>query len=663
MKIVDNASWFDYEYRELRKKRRKAEKTFRQTRNQEDRDAFVALRKETTKMARGKKQEHYVSKIREATNKPKMLFKVVNTLTDSEKVNALPTAASDTILANNFLSYFREKIRKIRQSFQPAASPSDESTTANISSFHTFDEVTEDELKEIIKSYGVNTSPEDPIPANLLKDHADILIPYWLEIVNLSLSTGSMDCLVSAVISPLLKEADGLVDPELYPNFRPVSNLIFLSKLIERCVKVQLDKHMSRNKLHSEQAYGYKSGHSTELLLVDVVDNLLTAFDKKQASVLLLLDLSAAFDTVDQTKLLQMLHSEIKMEGTVLKWFEAFIKGRSQRVKINNAYSESETLEYGLAQGSVLGPPLFNIYIRPFYPFIQSSSYSVKGFADDHQLFRRFVPVFQTHVLGTSINDCLSMVSEWMNTFFLKLNKSKTKILVLAPPDVLSLIEIHGMFMAEECIRFVSSAKNLGVWLDEHLDFRTHIRKVASSCFMTLRDIAKIKNFIPRECLCIVVCSLILSRLDYCNALYYNIHSKDLDLLQSVQNAAIRLVGGRFKYDRKPISPLYHELHWLRIRERIVFKICLIVHKCVWGAAPESLREMIVLMNKRTLKVVEKRYYSVYGQRSFSCAGPKLWNCLPMALRMEENTDEFKKLLKSFLMTSADMFYQQVNMR
>ena len=73
---MDNASWFDYEYRELRKKRRKAEKTFRQTRNQEDRDAFVALRKETTKMARGKKQEHYVSKIREATNKPKMLFKV-----------------------------------------------------------------------------------------------------------------------------------------------------------------------------------------------------------------------------------------------------------------------------------------------------------------------------------------------------------------------------------------------------------------------------------------------------------------------------------------------------------------------------------------------------------------------------------------------------------
>ena len=124
--------------------------------------------------------------------------------------------------------------------------------------------------------------------------------------MNLSLSTGSMDCIKSAVISPLLKEADGVVDVEVFKNFRPVSNLVFISKLIERCVATRLKQHMKDNKLDSKNAYGYKERHSTELLLVKVVDGLLTAFDKKKATVLLLLDLSAAFDTVDQNKLLHM---------------------------------------------------------------------------------------------------------------------------------------------------------------------------------------------------------------------------------------------------------------------------------------------------------------------------------------------------------------------
>ena len=443
----------------------------------------------------------------------------------------------------------------------------------------------------------------------------------------------------------------------------PVSNLIFLSKLIERCVAVRLNKHMTDNSLHSKHAYGYKSGHSAEMLLLNVVDDVLEGFDKKQATVMLLLDLSAAFDTIDQSKLLDMLKNDIGMDGMVYKWFESFIKGRTQRVRINSSYSESQLLEFGLAQGSVLGPPLFNIYIRPFYPFVHALSYQVEGFADDHQLFKRFVPLFQTHVLGSSINECLQAVSEWMSTYFLKLNKSKTKILVLAPPAVLSLINIKGMFMADKCMRFVSSAKNLGVWLDEILDFKTQISKVASSSFMILRNIAKIKSLIPQESLCTLVCSLILSRIDYCNALYYKINSRELNVLQSVQNAAIRLVSGRHKYDCVSLSPLFLKYHWLKVRERIVFKICLTVHKCVWGDAPETLKDMMVMSNTRTKKLVEKKFQSAYGQRAFSCAGPKLWNCLPLELRMADETDKFKTLLKSYLITSPEKLYHQVNMR
>ena len=496
-----------------------------------------------------------------------------------------------------------------------------------------------------------------------MEENIEILIPYWKELVNLSLSTGSMEYVKSSAITALLKEAEEALDPEIFKNYRPVSNLVFLSKLTERCVASQLKNHVKENKLESPNAFGYKEGHSTELLLVKVVDGLLTAFDKKTATVLLLLDLSAAFDTVDQKKLLKILKYEIGLSGIVYQWFESFITGRTQRVKINNEYSEEVELLYGLAQGSVLGPPLFNIYVRSLYPRIQALRYAIEGFADDHQLFKSFLPIFQTEVLGYDIDKCLKEVAAWMNEFFLKLNQSKTKILVLGPPSVLSSIDIKGTFTGNNCIRFVTSAKNLGVWLDENLDFGTHIRKLVASTFSVIRGISKIKSFLPRDYLTIIVCALTLSKLDYCNALYYGINKNELGLLQSAQNAAIRLIKGGHKYDRRSLTPIYNELHWLRIEERVVFKILLIVHKCVWNKGPESYRDMIKLSNERTLKLVEKRFSTEYGRRAFSCAGPKLWNSLPHAIRAEEVTEVFKKKVKSLLITEASELYRIMKMR
>ena len=180
---------------------------------------------------------------------------------------------------------------------------------------------------------------------------------------------------------------------------------------------------------------------------------------------------------------------------------------------------------------------------------------------------------------------------------------------------------------------------------------------------MVIRAIAKIKFFIPPESLCTIVCSLVLQKLDYCNALYYGINKNEIALLQSVQNAAIRLIDGRYKYDRVPLSPVYERLHWLKIEERVLFKLCLIMHKCVWGLAPEAFTEMVVLSNPRTMKVVEKDFSTSYGKRAFSCAGPKVWNCLPVKIREERNIKVFKKLLRSQLMMDPDRIYKLLTMR
>ena len=264
----------------------------------------------------------------------------------------------------------------------------------NNSFLEEFDVCTESEILDIIKEHGFRCSFSDPLPDSLLKDNVDLFLPIWTSLVNLSLSLGSIDGLLKqADIVPLLKAVG--IDFTLHKNFRPVSNLQFLGKLIERVVAKRLKRHMVINNLETSNQYGYKKGHSTETILLKITNDILIASDKKTATVLLLLDLSAAFDTVDIERLMEILYSEIGVRGTALKWFSSFLKNRTMRVKINDTYSEVFEIQFGVPQGSVLGPLLFNIYIRSIYKHVGLNGFNIKGFADDHQLYVSFCPEFQ----------------------------------------------------------------------------------------------------------------------------------------------------------------------------------------------------------------------------------------------------------------------------
>ena len=329
-------------------------------------------------------------------------------------------------------------------------------------------------------------------------------------------------------------------------------------------------------------------------------------------------------------------------------------------MKIRDAYSEVGDLKYGEAQGSVLGPPLFNIYIRSLKKHIEPSKFSIFGFADDHQLIKTFLPVLQVQALDGDINKCFDLITEWMNSFYLRLNATKTKILVIIPPSLRNAIKIKGTFIDGSCIRFDNSAKNLGVVIDDELTFREHVGKLVTSCNITIRKLSKIKDFLTYEQLRTAVCSFIFSTLDYCNALLYGIQEELLDKLQSVQNSAARLVKGKNKF-KGSTSEFIRKCHWLRIRERIVFKICLLVHKCLHGSAPACLKEMLNYSGSdRTMKLIQPTHKGSHGSRSFARVAPKLWNLLPLHLRTEKDVSNFKKSLKTFLFDGFHEFQQKI---
>ena len=662
IKIVPNAPWFDSEYKNLRKQRRKAEKKYKKTKLPSDKEAFIYLRKETTSLAFSKQKEYYAKKIGECKGQ-KELFSCVNRLLDKQKEAVLPEHSSDQDLANGFAKYFKEKISKIRQSF-PKKGKSDTCSTPFVGTpLHEFEPTTEEEITSIILKYGIKCAPHDPIPVNILKTTYAVFIPIWKDLVNLSLSTGSMDCLKCGVLLPALKAMDDLMDSDQYKNYRPLTNLVFVGKLIERVVKMRMDAHLDTNNLHCENQYGYKTNHSTELLMTKVTNDLLIAADNKNPTLVMFLDLSAAFDTVDQEKLLNILEKELGFRGTALKWFKSFLQGRTQKVKVGETYSDETTLDFGVAQGSILGPPLFNAYTRTFPGRVKVTvKFTVEGYADDHQLLKEFNVMFQFEILGEGIEKCFREIDDWMKEFFLKLNPSKTKIMIVAPPSIRQQILINGTFINGQCIRFVDCAKNLGVLLDSELTMTAQVNKVVASCFITIRLFSRIKYFLIQEQLNTLVCSMIFSTLDYCNVLYYGLNSNLIKKMQRVQNCAARLVLKINRFDKVDLDEVYKKLHWLRIKERIVYKVLLIVHKSVHGVAPDELSALFhVVHSDRTKKLVAKKCNGVIGDRAISVCGPKLWNALPLGMRVEESTDVFKKSLKTFLFSNKDRFYEIVN--
>ena len=229
-------------------------------------------------------------------------------------------------------------------------------------------------------------------------------------------------------------------------------------------------------------------------------------------------------------------------------------------------------------QGSILGPRLFNIYIRSIYKRVGPTKFEIVGFADDHQLIKHFVLTLKFTALGDDIRNCLQVISDWMNEHFLCLNQTKTKILVVAPPSVKEKIIINGILLDDTCIRFVDSAKNLGMIIDSVLNFQEQIEKLVKSCFMTIRKLSKVKYYLSQMQLQTLVSSLIFSKLDYCNSLYYGLPEYTIKKLQHVQNCAARLVWKNKIPYNSSLDHVYHSLHWLRIKFRIIYKVLLIVH-------------------------------------------------------------------------------------
>ena len=223
-----------------------------------------------------------------------------------------------------FSDYFTEKIRTIRNNFPPPNPTARPDTSFAGNPLLTFESVTDEFVLKIINSASAKSCELDPIPTTLLYENLDILLPTITNIINISLTTGIVPHdLKTAVVQPLLKKPS--FDRNLLKNYRPISNLPFLSKILEKVVLHKHLSHLQENNLSNPFQSAYRAGHSTETVLLRIVNDILSALDNDNISVLLLLDLSAAFGTINHQIILSRLNSVSRIQSTAFQWFHSFL--------------------------------------------------------------------------------------------------------------------------------------------------------------------------------------------------------------------------------------------------------------------------------------------------------------------------------------------------
>ena len=347
-------------------------------------------------------------------------------------------------------------------------------------------------------------------------------MPVLLKLVNHSLTSGIFpSCLKAASLTPLLKKPS--LDKETFKHYRPVSNLPYIGKIIERVVVGQLDQHRTENSLHAVCQSAYRKYHSTETALLKVFNDTLNAVDNKRCVLLLLLDFSSAFDTVDHNVLIHRLEHESGITGNPLSWMQSYLTGRTFAVNINGTTSTPHVLTTGLPQGSMIGPAEFPPYSSPLFIIARKHGVMIHMYADDTQLYLSF-NVENYDEAKSKMEACLAEMRSWLADNHLKLNEGKTEFMIIGRKHLLNKIrQPHVIVVGDATIAASKTAKNIGAMIDCHLNMESHVNSISRSCYIHLRNIGRIRPNLTEEAASTLVHAFISSKLDNANSLIYGI--------------------------------------------------------------------------------------------------------------------------------------------
>lgn len=463
-------------------------------------------------------------------------------------------------------------------------------------------------------------------------------------IFNTFISSGIFpQCLKKSTITPVFKKED----PNLVKNYRPISLLSNVGKILEKIIYSRVKLFLDNNEILFNNQFGFRNAHSTSHALIQITEKIKRCIDSGNYACGIFVDLQKAFDTVEHTILLKKLEF-YGIRGLANDLLRSYLQDRSQQVQINRTLSKTIPISHGVPQGSVLGPLLFLIYINDLHKVISHSE--VFHFADDTSLLYENSSLKK---LNKNVNHDLSLLSHWLRANKISLNASKTDLIIFRSVKK-TVIKKHLDFrISGEKIKPTTSTTYLGVILDQHLSYDKHISNLVPGLTRAVGLLSKIRHYVPQSTLRSIYFSLFHSKLIYGLQIWIHGNKELIKKVQTIQNKALRVIS--FKNYREHSSPLYKKLNILKLSDYVKLLNCLLIHDKFNNKLPDVFHDFVLPVNeihsyntRNSCKnvVIPQSNTFIYGSRSVTSSCTRDWNQLQKLINCD-----FLKLRRSQLKT------------
>lgn len=582
----------------------------------------------------------------------KATWNVIKTITNSKKVKESAknlllcdnTASSLNAVNSHFVSVGKNLAARFPQPSY-ANLPKSHSKIPVHSNTLALLPVDESEVEGIILSLKSNCAVGwDGISSEVLKQSCDNLTPPITHICNISISNGTFpNFMKKAVVHPIYKNGD----KKLVNNYRPISVLTTLSKILERILNNCLTNFLNRFNIISKNQYGFRPDVSTEDAVIELTQTVTDNLDKKLKCYGIFLDLSKAFDTVSLPILISKLE-HIGVRGLPLSIFKDYLKNRTQCVKIGENCSEDESIEFGVPQGSILGPTLFLIYVNELCT-MQFTNCHILAYADDTVLLAsgKDWPNAKKNAEAA-----LRRVMLWLSSNLLTLNIDKTQLIRFDLSKNQQVSDNSKSLVAHLCtpedsnncscpsISAVPQTKYLGIYVDERLNWHSHIDTLCNRVRKLIHIFRTLRYSADKQTIKMVYTCLCQSILTYCIPAWGGTDKTSLLHLERAQRAVLKVMS--FKPRLYPTAKLYTECDVLTVRQLYVFRSVLRKHSHL------PLDPSIICRRSGfpVSPVVQCR--TAFARRQYSSTSSRIYNKIHKQINIY-NLNKYK--LKSILTT------------
>lgn len=638
-----------------------AKKAKKYPRNNNLRASYAQYRNKLKDIISKAKNDYFAEQVLRAGKNSAKLWKTIN--------YALGKTGNDKILINKLLhngeeisepkriasklnEYFISVGRELNSKF-PEYSPYRDLPNS-VNTVMSLRSTTEEEVHKTIMSIRGGTGPGwDGITSDIIKNLGVYLTSPLTHAINLSILNGEFpDALKIAVVRPLFKKGAKTAAC----NYRPISLLSNFAKIYEKIVKAQLVNYLEANNIFSTAQFGFRNKLSTQDALAEAVTEISDSIHDSKKVIGIFIDLTKAFDSIEIKRLLLKL-GKLGLDSTALRWFTSYLTNRRQHVKYQCVESTMGTVEYGVPQGSVLGPLLFLLHVNDLFSLDVDCKFV--AFADDVAIIVKGESWEQTHTQATGVMD---RIAKWFELNSLTVNISKTKYITFSinktgqpTESEITLHQNNCSASNRDCncqkIEKVESIRYLGLTLDQHLKWQEHIQGLVSRIRRTFHLFVLTRNWLSRRNIQMVYYAFVYSILIYGIPVWGGAYATTFSTLEVAINTALRIATKSQR--RTPTANLYKDLDVLSPRMTHVYRLAIYVHKNI-----DKFERRNITRTTRTnvnYVLLMTRPNNDFYTRQLPWLGPAIFEHLPLQIKTTSSMIAYKKQLYNYLTNATNV--------